>query len=112
LDYVNLSKNETRNLNKIEDLVKSQEEIFIWGAGNYTMRLLENSALSQCNITGFVDKDPHKQGEMINGISVYGTEKILDLPAKCTIVVCSAIYSGEIVNEMNSMNIMNRIVVL
>jgi SAM-dependent methyltransferase len=112
MDYINLSKNETKTLNAICDLINSNEEIYVWGAGNYTMRLLENTSLSLCNIAGFVDKDLHKQGQKILNKTVYGTEKIQELPSETTIVVCAAIYSAEIVKEINAMNLKNKIVVL
>lgn len=112
LDYVDLSRNATGIMDMINDLVSSKEEIYIWGAGNYTMRLLENSPLCRCNIGGFIDKDPNKCGMKILDKTVFGTEIIKDMPEEITIVVCSAIYSGEILKEIESMHVKNKIVVL
>jgi len=112
LDYVDLSRNATGILDLIDDLVNSKEEIYIWGAGNYTMRLLENSPLCRCNIGGFIDKDPNKCKMRILDKEVSGTAIIKEIPEEVTIVVCSAIYSGEILKEIESMHVRNKIVVL
>ena len=112
LNYVSLSKKEKASNLIIDELIKKNEEIVIWGAGNFTMRLLDNSNLSRCNIIGFIDKDPKKQGMKILNKTVYDTKFVKNLSSITTIVVCSAVFSEQILGELKKMKIKNKVVVL
>jgi hypothetical protein len=46
--------------NTIAELVKSQEKIYVFGAGSFTHRLLANTDLPKCNIAAFLDNDKNK----------------------------------------------------
>jgi hypothetical protein len=96
----------------VEELAETQEEIIVWGAGNYAYRLLATTRLSRCNIAMFVDKDQHKQGTRIFGKSVYAPAAIAALKTTPKIVVCAAVYYDEIVAEIERMGIRNPTVVL
>lgn len=76
------------------------------------MRLLDNSSLAQCDIIGFVDKDPKKQGGIILDKPVYGTDYVKRLSSNATIVVCSAVFSEQILKELKKMKVKNKVVVL
>ena len=76
------------------------------------MRLLDNSNLSRCNIIGFIDKDPKKQGMKILNKTVYDTKFVKNLSSITTIVVCSAVFSEQILGELKKMKIKNKVVVL
>jgi SAM-dependent methyltransferase len=97
LNYVSLSKKEKASNFIIDELIKKNEEIVIWGAGNFTMRLLDNSSLSRCNIIGFVDKDPKKQGMKILNKKVHDIKYVENLSSKTTIVICSAVDRKSVV---------------
>jgi 2-polyprenyl-3-methyl-5-hydroxy-6-metoxy-1,4-benzoquinol methylase len=112
LNYVLLSKKEKASNLIIDELIKKNEEIVIWGAGNFTMRLLDNSNLSRCNIIGFIDKDPKKQGMKILNKTVYDIKFVKNLSSMTTIVVCSAVFSEQILAELKKMKIKNKVVVL
>ncbi|MEI6423715.1 MAG: methyltransferase domain-containing protein [Lentisphaerota bacterium] len=91
LAYINhTQKNETFN-HVIGKLAKSGEELVIWGAGNYTSRLLAVSNLSKCNILMLIDNDKHKQGTSINGKPVCPPNALLNTRNFPTILVASAI---------------------
>lgn len=112
LKYIKLSKKGNTLNSIIDGLIEKNEEILIWGAGNFTMRLLGNSNLSKCNIIGVIDKDPKKQGLKIINKTVYGSEFIKNLSLTTTIVVCSAVFSEQILDELKEMKIKNKVVVL
>jgi SAM-dependent methyltransferase len=112
LKYIDLSKKENTSQLIIDELIKKNEEIVIWGAGNFTMRLLDNSNLSRCNIIGFIDKDPKKQGMKILNKTVYDVKFVKKLSSITTIVVCSAVFSEQILSELKKMKIKNKVVVL
>jgi SAM-dependent methyltransferase len=111
-EYIRLSAADTGARAAIRELLKKKKKIIIWGAGNYTMRLLKNSGLAKCDITAFIDKDPKKQGQKINGKFVLPPGRIRDISADTVIVICSAVYAREITAEIRKMRVKNRIITL
>lgn len=88
---------------KIEQLINEKEEIIIWGCGAYTANLLATTDLSKCNIKYFVDNNKLKIGQQIDNIDIKKPEaKLLDGK---TILICSMLYSQEIIEQIESMNI-------
>jgi FlaA1/EpsC-like NDP-sugar epimerase len=112
LNYVSLSKKEKASSLIIDELIRKKEEIVIWGAGNFTMRLLDNTNLSRCHIIGFVDKDPKKQGIKILNKEVHDINFVRNLSSRTTIVICSAVFSEQILAELKKMKIKNKVVIL
>ena len=97
---------------ELEKLVMTQEEIVVWGAGAYALRLYKTSLLSECNIISFIDNDPKKRGaEFDTKVKIHLPKDILPI-FKGTIVVCSAVYNNEIIKEIDEMMIGNRVIVL
>lgn len=93
---------------RVDELAKSQEEVVVWPVGAYTMRLLKNTSLGKCNIKFFVDNDRKKWGQMIMGRTVFPPTKLKD--TSCPIIVCSALHSDEIVDEIKKVGLKNEIV--
>ena len=79
---------------QIEDLVRSQEPILIWGAGSFTRHLLASTSLAQANITAFVDSSPSQQAAPLLGRSVLAPAALAHRPE--TIVICSLVFGAEI----------------
>jgi SAM-dependent methyltransferase len=96
----------------IERMRSSSEAIVIWGAGNYTGRLLADTRLGQCKILMFVDNDKRKQGTTIRGIAVRAPEFLLSIPGTPTIAVAVAVFPGEIMAQIKQMGLKNKVVVL
>lgn len=107
--FLNFSE-EYNNNQIIAKLVTSQEPVIVWGAGQYTLRLLSNTLLKDCNIHAFVDNDTNKQGKHINDIIIESKEILRDFNGK--ILISSAINSHDIVNELDSLNINNDFYIL
>lgn len=97
---------------ELEDLVKTQEKIVVWGAAAYTSRVFKTSLLKKCNIVGFIDNDSKKQGAKFgNDVKIYPPKDLLP-NFKGPIVVCSAVYNNEIAKEIYNMAISNTVIVL
>jgi len=96
---------------QISKLIKGRQEIVVWGAGSFTLRLMENNKLAQCNIKCFVDNDAKKYGSSINNIPICPPLEILN-NFRGPILICSALYSKEIVIQIKRMGLDNEIVVL
>ena len=111
-DYVGQTQKKATLNPVIDRLIKTQEEIIVWGAGNYTSRLLANSGLDKCNIVIFVDKDKHKQGTSINGKPVCAPNAILSMRKTYTILVIAAVFYDEIMAEIKNMGINNKVIVM
>lgn len=109
--YIGMSK-EADYWPELQSLAKSGEKIVVWGAGAYALRLYKMSLLSKCNIAAFIDNDPKKQGREFDAkVKIYLPKEILP-DFKEVIVVCSSVYNNEIVKEIDSMRLTNRVVVL
>ena len=104
-------KNQTANI-IIDKLAKSGEEIVIWGAGNYTNRLLAASNLSKCNIVMLVDNDKHKQGTSINGKPICSPNDLLNVRNAPTIIIAAVVFHNEIIAEIKRMGLPNKVIVL
>ncbi|MFH1878168.1 MAG: class I SAM-dependent methyltransferase [Candidatus Omnitrophota bacterium] len=108
IEYIERSaKNE--GLSVIGALAKTMEPIIVWGAGSFTQRLLKDTDLAKCNIVAFVDKDSKKWGAKINGYDVKPPEYIKS--AEGTILICAALFSKDIINEIISMGVKNKYLV-
>ena len=105
-EYIKLSKKRDE-WPLLEDLVSSQEEIVVWGAGSFAQRMLQSSPLSKCNITAFIDNDSNKQGKMLHGVPIRSSDVLNETNA--AILICSALHSNEIANEIKTMGVNNNI---
>ena len=78
----------------------------------WRLRLIENSSLGKCNIVAFVDKDHKKQGTRIKNIRIYAPDILKK--HKGPVIICSALYSDDIVKEIEDMCIpvYNNIIVM
>lgn len=111
LKHVKTSELNEDSINiKLKPLIDSKYPVIIWGAGNFTMRLLKGSILKNCNIIALIDNDSGKWGKILYGIPVYSPDKLKEL--KGTIIICSALYSEDIYLQIKSMEISNKVVVL
>ncbi len=107
--FVHQSERNTMNKD-LNTLAKSREDIVVWGAGSFTTRLLGNSELGKCNIVAFIDKDKNKQGNKLNNIEIMPASILENFSG--TVVVCSALYSDEIVKEIKDSGYDNQVIVI
>ena len=111
LKYIQKSKTAERAIRtKLEPFVKKQNPVIIWGAGNFTMRLLTESLLGKCNIVAFIDNDANKWGKTMRGVSIYPPDKVKELHG--TLIICAAVYSDDILLQAKATVITNEIIVL
>lgn len=96
---------------EMDALANGKGPIVVWGAGSYTLRLLETTSLGRCAIHAFVDTDKSKQGRQIKEISIISPQSLIDQNFLCPIVVCSALYSNDIVEQIHSMGIPNKVII-
>ena len=111
-DYITHTRKNVVINDIINQLIETKEEIIVWGAGNYTSRLLANAGLDKCNIIMIVDNDKHKQGSMISGKIVYSPNVIREMKKMPAILIGAAVFDDEIATEIKRMGLSNRVIVL
>lgn len=100
--YLDLSKQYSGH-NELNELIKNNEPVLVWGAGMYTLRLLEDGILKKCNITSFIDKDTNKQGNKLNDVLITSPDIIKFYP-KISIIIASAIHGKAIKAEIEQID--------
>ena len=108
--YINMS-NDTVSNQVLEQLAGSGQPIVVFGAGNFTARLLESTPLKKCNIYAFVDNDVKKHGNTFNNTLI--REPAFLKQFKGPVVVCSALFFNQILNQLkNDLQIPNEIITI
>lgn len=94
-EYILRSNQKQRAINAlINDLVKSGEEVIVWGVGSLTSRLLISSDLGRANIVKYVDSDKGHHGKRIKGVDVVSPQILKG--KEQTVLVSSSVYGKEI----------------
>lgn len=109
LKYIQISS-ENDKWPELDDIIETKEAVAIWGVGAYTLRLIENTKLNKCNIAYFIDSDEKKHNMKINNIPIYGPSILIH--HESVIIVSSALYSNEIINQIRDMGLKNNIIVM
>lgn len=92
------SKKLTLIAGQIDELVKSGEEIYVWGVGSLASRLLTSTNLLKANIVAFIDSNPAQHGKRIMEKEILSPDALKDRHA--TILVTSYIHGGAIKKDL------------
>ena len=96
---------------QIKQLIKSQKPVIVWGAGQFTQRLLQTGDLDKCNINGFVDNDAKKQGQRIFGRIIRKPDTLKTFQG--SVVVCSALHSQKIFEQIRKdLKLNNEVIII
>lgn len=112
VDYIKYTNKNAKIKSIIDRLIKTREEVIVWGAGNYTSRLLAGTGLEKCNIVMIVDSDKHKQGTIIGGKTVKAPTVISSMQKPYTILIAAAVFHDEILTAIKRMKLSNNVIVL
>jgi hypothetical protein len=80
---------------KLDLVIKSNDDIIVWGTGALTYRLLATSKLSKMNISAFVDSNTFLQGKIINKVKIVSPD-LFEQINNGTVFIASHIYGEEI----------------
>lgn len=89
---------------QLSDVIEAKTPVIVWGAGQYTLRLMASSPLTQCNIIRFVDSDSNKHGNNIQDILIQGPVDVLKEYREEPIIITSALHSEAIKNQIQSID--------
>jgi molybdenum cofactor biosynthesis enzyme MoaA len=72
--------------------------LFFWGAGKNGCEMLSFFQENQLDylLTGFIDANSEKQGQMINNIPIYAAKVLDEFQQKPFVIITSPVYSQEI----------------
>lgn len=95
LKYVGLSKLKLLKLQKkIDVLVKSKEDVVLWGTGSLTSKLLCSTNLRKASIKFCVDNNRSLINKEISGYKILNPKVLLN--KNYTVLICSYVYEQEI----------------
>lgn len=84
-------------------------KIIIWGIGIKRITVEKAVNLKKCEIVGYIDNNPQKQGKFVNKIPVYS---ILQVPIEYDYLVISVKKYDSILYQLESLNFdMNKVIV-
>lgn len=99
--YIIDSKKKLTKIEKqVENLVQSQEKLYVWGVGSLTSRILSSTKLKECNIIAYVDSNLSLQGRVIAGKSIIAPTELEG--KNTTVFIASYIHSTTIRNDLLS----------
>jgi SAM-dependent methyltransferase len=90
---------------RVREMLRDGEPVFVWCIGTLTLSLLETSALGQAPIRAFVDSNPRYHGKSIRGTSVIAPAEVTagDTP----ILLVTREYAGAIRAEIRELRLPN-----
>jgi SAM-dependent methyltransferase len=98
-----------KTYHEIEELIRTQEEIIVWGTGSFTQRLYMQTHLDRCNIRIFVDNNKNKWGNDFAGKKIIDPSDII---TQHKILIASIYGTKDIQQQIISMGLNNETIVL
>lgn len=92
------------NIERLKD-----DEIALWGAGQFLYRILTHTPLNKCNIKHIVDRNPDKWGRFYFNIKIEEPRSLLDFKGK--IVICTTTSVDSVLADINSLGIKNELII-
>ncbi len=96
--YINKSKAMINAIN-LQLVSFIGQQVIVWGAGQFTSKLLIETSLSQAIIISFVDSNRLYHGKEINGISIIRPDELKQLPV-VPIIVASLLHHNVIKKQI------------
>lgn len=61
---------------EIRNLFQNNNQVYLWGAGEFGQLMLEQLKIRGLEVAGFIDGDQTKQGKVLKGKTIYGFDEI------------------------------------
>ena len=100
--YVEWSRRHPAN-GRFARLAAGKVPLYLWGVSQYAMLSLGSSPLRDCNLRGFVDKDPSKRMRTLLGRPVESPEVIKDAGPHSAVLITAPGYEAPIADELRIM---------
>lgn len=111
-NYIEESQKKIENISsKIDEIIQKKQQIYVWGAGLHTQKLLSITNLEKAKIFAFVDSDEAYQHGKLIDIKIIKPE-LLKTKKKLPILISSLNFQEEIVSQIKTMKLSNEIITL
>lgn len=84
--------------------------VVVWGAGQFTYRLLADTCLGDGRVAAFIDANPVHQGRRLCGLPIRPPERLRDYPHP--VVVASMRHERAVVERIREMSLPNEVITL
>lgn len=102
-DYIRRSEQHQAQ-KKFAELARAKTPLFLWGISQYAMLLLGQTPLGDCDLRGFVDKDPSKRMRTLLGRPIEPPEILRHAEPDCAVLVTAPGYEGAIASALDEMD--------
>jgi len=92
-------------LQKLQQAVELKHPLFIWGAGQYGLRLYDLLSRHNIPIEAFIDKNQHKIQSGTAPLKVQGKDILHEQRGKGAIIIIASMHFKEIIEEAKKLNI-------
>jgi 2-polyprenyl-3-methyl-5-hydroxy-6-metoxy-1,4-benzoquinol methylase len=82
----------------------AQGPVLAWGAGSWAQRLLGQGQLPRDRLVAFLDNDPNKQGQQLDGLPIVPPALGLQQHPQAAILVCVAIDPQQIAAALDALD--------
>jgi SAM-dependent methyltransferase len=93
------------------ELADAHREIYVWGAGLHTQKLLAQSRLDEVAIRAFIDSDPGYQGSVLSGRPIVAPDALKALPP-LPILISSQMHQDDIERQIRKSGLANEILLM
>lgn len=84
---------------KVDQLIKSQQPLYLWGLGRECLYLYENAGLKKCNIIGLIDNNRYKLRHYSLGGKIPQDESILAKTQPGSALLITAFAHGDVMKK-------------
>lgn len=92
------------NLSSYENIIPPQEEVAIWGMGNFARQLLKEVG-GRWNIKYLIDSNPLHQGKIVLGYPINIPEKLAEDKFSGTILITTSLYADEVADQIQNLGL-------
>jgi len=96
---------------KVDKINKKYTELYVWGAGVHTQKLLAQTNLFKSGIKFFIDTNPNYHKAKLINKPIFSPSKLLR-EENFPIIISSKGYQEDIKNQINKMGLKNEIITL
>ncbi len=77
--------------------VEKKKKVYIWGTGKYGKQILQMIKTENCDVKGFIDNDPDKQGKIVENMDVISFKEAAD---QYDIIIISVLNYNAVLHQM------------
>jgi SAM-dependent methyltransferase len=103
IDYIAWSKQHQVH-KKFTELALTKTPLYLWGISQHAMLMMGQTALCNCNIKGFVDKDPTKRKRKLLGYPIEAPEILHNAEPGCAVLITAPGYEKVITKELKAID--------